>query len=60
MKLGVIGWGKMGTALVEGAIRSGAVAAADVTGVDPYPQARDHCARPTCANAESKRPMSGW
>lgn len=30
----------MGTALVAGAIRSGAVAAADVTGVDPYPEAR--------------------
>ena len=31
----------MGTALVEGAIRSGAVAAADVTGVDPYQGARE-------------------
>ena len=49
MKLGVIGCGKMGTALVEGAIRSGAVAAADVTGVDPYQGARDHFAKATGA-----------
>lgn len=39
----------MGTALVEGAIRSGAVAAADVTGVDPYQPARDHFAKATGA-----------
>ena len=39
----------MGTALVEGAIRSGAVAAADVTGVDPYQGARDHFAKTTGA-----------
>jgi len=32
----------MGTALVAGAIRSGAVAAVDVTGSDPSPAARDH------------------
>lgn len=49
MKLGVIGCGKMGTALVEGAIRSGAVAAADVTGVDPYQGARDQFAKATGA-----------
>lgn len=36
MKLGVIGCGKMGSALVEGAIRSGAVAAEDVRGHDPH------------------------
>ena len=35
MKLGVIGCGKMGTAFVAGAIRSGVVAAADVIGIDP-------------------------
>jgi pyrroline-5-carboxylate reductase len=39
MKLGVIGCGKMGSALVEGAIRSGAIAAGDVTGCDPFPEA---------------------
>ena len=40
MKLGVIGCGKMGTALVEGAIKAGAVAAADVVGCDPHASAR--------------------
>jgi len=49
MKLGIIGCGKMGTALVEGAIRSGAVAAADVTGVDPVQGAREHFAKATGA-----------
>jgi len=49
MKLGVIGCGKMGTALVQGAIRSGAVAAADVIGIDPVPGARDHFAESTGA-----------
>lgn len=51
MKLGVIGCGKMGTALVEGAIRSGAVLAANVTGVDPYQTARDHFSKATGAQA---------
>lgn len=49
MKLGIIGCGKMGTALVEGAIRSGAVAAADVTGVDHHQGAREHFAEVTGA-----------
>lgn len=39
MKLGVIGCGKMGSALVEGAIRSGALQAEQVTGCDPQPEA---------------------
>jgi pyrroline-5-carboxylate reductase len=41
MKLGVIGCGKMGTALIQGAIRAGLVAPTDVTGCDPYPAARE-------------------
>lgn len=40
MRLGIVGCGKMGTALIEGAIRSSVVAPADVIGVDPYPDAR--------------------
>jgi len=39
MKCVVIGCGKMGTALVGGAIRAGALSADEVTGCDPYPAA---------------------
>jgi pyrroline-5-carboxylate reductase len=49
MKLGVIGCGKMGTALVAGAIRSGVVAAAEVTGVDPVAASRENFGRATGA-----------
>lgn len=41
MKLGVIGCGKMGGALVGGAIRAEAISAAEVIGYDPFPGARD-------------------
>lgn len=41
MKVGVIGCGKMGTALITGAIRKGALNAADVTGYDPHPAAAE-------------------
>jgi pyrroline-5-carboxylate reductase len=44
----------MGTALVAGAIRSGAVAAADVTGVDPQKAARDHFAEATGASVATE------
>jgi len=54
MKLGVIGCGKMGSALVEGAIRSGAVPAAKVSGCDAYPEAAKAFAKATGATfAES-------
>lgn len=41
MKLGVIGCGKMGTALVQGAIRAGVVSVADVVGCDPFLGSRE-------------------
>lgn len=47
MKLGVIGCGKMGTALVEGAVRAGVAKSADITGCDPYPAAREAFAKAT-------------
>lgn len=49
MKLGVIGCGKMGTALIQGAIRAGVVAASDVIGCDPYEKSRDAFAQATGA-----------
>lgn len=49
MKLGIVGCGKMGSALVGGAIRSSVVAAADVMGVDPHAEAREQFARATQA-----------
>ncbi|MBB5350588.1 pyrroline-5-carboxylate reductase [Haloferula luteola] len=47
MKLGVIGCGKMGTALVAGAVRAGALGADQVIGFDPHPAARDAFATAT-------------
>ncbi len=41
MKLGVIGCGKMGTALIQGAIRAGVVSASDVIGCDLYEKSRE-------------------
>lgn len=49
MKLGVIGCGKMGTALIQGAIRAGVVAAAEVIGCDPYEKSREAFASATGA-----------
>jgi pyrroline-5-carboxylate reductase len=49
MKLGVIGCGKMGTALIQGAIRAGVVAAGDVIGCDPYEKSRESFATATGA-----------
>lgn len=53
MQIGVIGCGIMGTALVEGAIRAGVVAAAEVTGVDPWQGARDRFSKATGSRARS-------
>jgi pyrroline-5-carboxylate reductase len=49
MKLGVIGCGKMGTALIQGAIRAGVVATGDVIGCDPYEKSRETFAQATGA-----------
>lgn len=54
MKLGVIGCGKMGTALIQGAIRAGLVAPADISGCDPYPAARDAFFAATGARVSSE------
>ncbi|MEO7098699.1 MAG: pyrroline-5-carboxylate reductase [Luteolibacter sp.] len=51
MKLGVIGCGKMGTALVQGAIGSGVVKSEDVIGCDPYAGSRDAFVKATGAKA---------
>ncbi|MES2997420.1 MAG: pyrroline-5-carboxylate reductase [Verrucomicrobiota bacterium] len=51
MKLGVIGCGKMGTALVAGAVRSGTIKAADVAGMDPHREARESFTKHTGAEA---------
>jgi pyrroline-5-carboxylate reductase len=40
MKLGIIGCGKMGTALVQGAMRAGVVSAGEIMGCDPYEKSR--------------------
>ncbi len=53
MKLGVIGCGKMGTALIQGAIRAGVVAAIDVSGCDPYEKSRDAFAQATGAQVSA-------
>ena len=42
MKLGVIGCGKMGTALVQGAVNAGVVKSADVLGTDVIAAAREN------------------
>ena len=39
MKIGVIGCGRMGTALVAGAVRSGMIKGEDILGFDPVPAA---------------------
>ncbi len=53
MKLGVIGCGKMGTALIQGAIRAGVVFADDVMGCDPYEKSREAFAKATGARVSA-------
>src|SRR6188768_1752231 len=54
MKLGVIGCGKMGTALIQGAIRAGVVASGDVIGCDPYEKSRVAFAEATGAKVTAE------
>lgn len=49
MKLGVIGCGKMGTALVQGAVGAGVVAPGGIAGCDPVAAARDAFSKATGA-----------
>jgi len=51
MKLGIIGCGKMGTALVGGAVRSGVIDPAEVSGYDPLPEALESFTRATGTSA---------
>lgn len=53
MKVGVIGCGKMGTALIQGAIRAGVVEAGDVMGCDPYEKSRETFQAATGAEVNS-------
>jgi pyrroline-5-carboxylate reductase len=54
MKLGIVGCGKMGTAWVEGVLRAGLVQAAELTGVDPVPGAREAFAKATSAKVSAE------
>lgn len=49
MKLGVIGCGKMGTALVQGAIRAGVIKSSEVIGCDPIASSREAFVKTTAA-----------
>jgi pyrroline-5-carboxylate reductase len=54
MNLGIIGCGKMGSALIEGAIRSGTIAAQQVWGYDVHaPSAAHFCHENGCHLADS-------
>lgn len=54
MKLGVIGCGKMGMALVSGAIKAGVVRPEDVLGVDVIPVAREYFQKNTGARVTAE------
>lgn len=47
MKVGIIGCGKMGTALIQGAVQTGVVNPARLTGIDPIEAAREQFAAAT-------------
>jgi pyrroline-5-carboxylate reductase len=49
MKVGIIGCGKMGTALVQGALRTGIVKVSNVIGFDPYEKSRQSFSSATAA-----------
>lgn len=51
MKFGVIGCGKMGSALVEGALKAGVLLPGDLVGCDPVPEALDAFVKATGAQA---------
>jgi pyrroline-5-carboxylate reductase len=53
MKLGVIGCGKMGTALVQGAVRAGVATSGEITGCDPVAAAREAFAKATGAKVSA-------
>jgi pyrroline-5-carboxylate reductase len=54
MKLGVIGCGKMGTALIQGALRAGVVSVGEVIGCDPYEKSRADFASATGARVSTE------
>ena len=47
MNIGIVGCGKMGTALIQGAIQSGVINASNLIGIDPYPAACEQFATAT-------------
>jgi pyrroline-5-carboxylate reductase len=59
MKLGILGCGKMGTAWVAGIVRSGAVKAADVIGVDAKAAAMEEFVQATGAATASSLKQLG-
>ncbi|MGB6220571.1 pyrroline-5-carboxylate reductase [Haloferula sp.] len=60
MRLGVIGCGKMGSALIGGAIRAKAVAASQIIGFDPFPAAREAFTKTTGApSSDTLADLSG-
>jgi pyrroline-5-carboxylate reductase len=59
MKLGVIGCGKMGSALVEGALKAGVLSPGDLLGCDPMPEALDAFVKTTGGQAAADAAQVG-